>query len=161
MIYHIYTDGGTRGNGAENAIGGFGVFIQELDLKYKEQIHEKPNTNQKAELLAAIRGLQLMIQQIDQQNLTDVEEITLYSDSAYLINGMNSWIHNWIRNGWVNSKKQPVANREYWESLISLNNALYNDYNISLTWCKVQGHADCKYNILVDQLANDAMDGCV
>jgi ribonuclease HI len=75
-------------------------------------------------------------------------EIVVYSDSAYVINCYKQkWYKKWQVNGWINSKKQPVANKELWEQLIP-----YFE-NPFFSFEKVAGHADNKYNNLVDEMA--------
>ena len=79
--------------------------------------------------------------------------VTLYSDSAYVVNAVNNkWLLNWQKNGWKTSNKEPVKNKELWENLISL--LKVHD----VTFVKVKGHADNLFNNRCDELANEAMD---
>lgn len=140
----IYTDGACRGNGKEDTIGGFGIV-----LIYNENIKEikeafKNTTNNKMELMAVIKALSL---------LKEPCSVSLYSDSAYVVNAVNSsWIKGWQKNNWKNSKKEPVKNRELWEELIKLLSIH------RVTFIKVKGHSDNEYNNRCDKLANLAMD---
>lgn len=140
----IYTDGACRGNGKEDTIGGFGIV-----LIYNENIKEikeafKNTTNNKMELMAVIKALSL---------LKEPCSVSLYSDSAYVVNAVNSsWIKGWQKNNWKNSKKEPVKNRELWEELIKLLSIH------RVTFIKVKGHSDNEYNNRCDKLANIAMD---
>ena len=95
------------------------------------------------ELTAALMALQA---------LKEPCQVVLYSDSAYLINAFNqNWLRNWQRNGWLNSKKQPVENQELWKGL--LEQAAVHD----IEWRKVKGHAGDEYNEICDELARTAI----
>jgi ribonuclease HI len=75
-------------------------------------------------------------------------EIDLYSDSAYVVNCFkDKWYTKWRKNGWINSAKKPVENKDLWEILLQLVEAR------NVTFCKVKGHADNKWNNRCDQLA--------
>ena len=75
-------------------------------------------------------------------------KVSIYSDSAYVINAFqDNWIDGWIKKGWVNSKKEPVKNKELWEELIALNNM----HDISFN--KVKGHSTDELNNRCDELA--------
>src|SRR5699024_6626816 len=104
---------------------------------------EADTTNQRMELLAAIKGLEALNRPC---------AVKLYSDSAYLINAfILGWIDNWQRNGWVNSKKESVSNQDLWRDLVSL----ATKHNIE--WIKVKGHSDNKFNNRCDELAKEAI----
>lgn len=140
----IYADGGCRGNGKENTIGGYGII-----LKYKDVVKEvkkgfKNTTNNVMELTAVIDALLLLKEQCF---------VELYSDSAYVVNAFNKgWIQKWQKNGWVTSDKKPVKNKELWQKLIELTN-----YH-KVEFIKVEGHSDNELNNRCDELANEAMD---
>ncbi|MFA6940391.1 MAG: ribonuclease HI [Clostridiaceae bacterium] len=140
----IYTDGACRGNGKEDTIGGFGiVFIYNGNIKEIKESY-KNTTNNKMELMAVIKALSL---------LKEPCSVSLYSDSAYVVNAVNSgWIESWQKNNWKNSKKEPVKNRELWEDLIKFLSIH------RVTFIKVKGHSDNEYNNRCDKLANMAMD---
>jgi ribonuclease HI len=112
---------------------------------------ETPATNQRMEILAAIKGLEV---------LTRPSKVTLYSDSAYLVNcHKQQWHRKWRSNGWVGSTRKPVVNRDLWELLIDLVETRGHDVDFE----KVTGHADTKrdhvsneherFNQLCDELA--------
>ncbi|MCX7883807.1 MAG: ribonuclease HI [Caloramator sp.] len=140
----IYADGGCRGNGKENTVGGYGII-----LKYKDVVKEvkkgfKNTTNNIMELTAVIDALLLLKEQCI---------VELYSDSAYVVNAFNKgWIYKWQKNGWVTSDKKPVKNKELWQKLIELTN-----YH-KVEFIKVEGHSDNELNNRCDELANEAMD---
>lgn len=136
----IYTDGACSGNPGP---GGWGSI-----LMYKENIKEisgalKDTTNNVMELTAVVEALKLLKFKCN---------VKLYSDSAYVVNAFNQkWIYGWIKNGWKNSNKEPVKNKELWEELYSLTKM----HNIE--FIKVKGHADNKYNNRCDELARNAI----
>lgn len=143
----IYTDGACRGNGQENAIGAFGIVFMYNGVEKEVKQAFKNTTNNIMELSAVIQALSMLKEPCD---------VKLYSDSAYVINAINQkWIDNWQKNGWKNSSKEPVKNRELWEKLIEL--IKYH----RVQFIKVKGHSDNPYNNRCDKLANEAMDEIV
>ena len=141
----MYTDGGCRGNGTSNAIGGFGVVFKYKQF-YKEYKEKHTNTtNNEMELLAVVRGLEMLKESCN---------VKIYSDSAYVVNANNQgWLNNWINNNWVTSTKKPVKNKELWQQLLKISQSH------RLTFIKVKGHSNDKFNNRCDELANEAMDG--
>jgi ribonuclease HI len=99
---------------------------------------EKDTTNQRMELQAAIEALKA---------LKKPSEITIVTDSKYVLNGITEWIHGWKKKGWKNSKKEPVANRELWEELDILNQL----HQVEWQW--VKGHSGDEGNERADELA--------
>ena len=151
MKYSIYTDGATSGNGYEGAQGGWAWLLLDEQEKIilKTAGHLNNATNNICELTAVIDACHYAHYKI---NSTDPNPtFTIYSDSAYIINCYKEkWYKKWQKNGWFNSKKQPVANKELWEHLIPF----FEDSRFSFE--KVKGHADDEYNNLVDRLAVEA-----
>lgn len=140
----IYTDGACRGNGKENTIGGFGIVFMYNEIQKEVKQAFRNTTNNIMELSAVIQALSM---------LKEPCRVKLHSDSAYVINAINQkWIDNWQKNGWKNSNKEPVKNKELWLKLIEL----INYHNVE--FIKVKGHSDNKYNNRCDELANEAMD---
>jgi ribonuclease HI len=136
----IYTDGACKGNPGP---GGWGVL-----LRYKGQektLHggEAHTTNNRMELMAAIKGLEALKRPCD---------VDLYTDSQYLRQGMTDWLANWKLNGWRNSKKEPVKNADLWKLL----DELASRHKINWHW--VKGHSGHAENDLVDALANQAIE---
>ena len=132
----IYTDGACSGN---PGIGGWGAVI--LNFK-KDPIYlhggSKETTNNQMELTAAIKALQYF---------TTPKNIKIFTDSKYLMNGIESWIKNWKINGWKTAAKKPVKNKKLWEEL---------DFQINLhqiEWQWVKGHDGDNYNEKADYLA--------
>lgn len=148
MKVTIYTDGAARGN--PDGPGGYGVVLQYMDQKGK--LHErelscgyKKTTNNRMELLAAIRGLEA---------LTRPCEVDLYSDSKYLVDAFNQrWIEGWIKNGWKKSDKKPVKNPDLWKALLKAK----EPHQVTFHW--VKGHDGHPENERCDTLATAAADG--
>lgn len=141
----IYCDGGCRGNQSDSNVGGWGAYLVWGEHELELHGGESNTTNNKMELTAAIEGLRA----VKNKNVrTDV-----FLDSAYVLNGIVSWIEGWKRNGWVNSKKKPVLNKELWMELDE-ERAKFSD----ISFHKVKGHADNAGNNKADELANLAMD---
>ena len=136
----IYTDGACSGNPGP---GGWGVLI-EIDNKNIELSGgDRETTNNRMELMAAIKALE----EIDKDY-----EITLYTDSNYVKDGITSWISNWKKNNWKTASKKDVKNKELW---IRLDVAI-KDKNISWVW--VKGHAGNAGNEQADYLARSALE---
>nr|WP_052296203.1 ribonuclease HI [Treponema brennaborense] len=136
----VYTDGGCSGNPGP---GGWGCVILADGTQYTASGGEPVTTNNRMELSAAIAALSA----IDQNESWKQRPIRVHIDSQYVKNGITSWIRSWKKNGWRNSEKQPVKNRDLWELLDALNGRL------SVSWNWVKGHAGVTYNELCDELA--------
>lgn len=145
MNYSIYTDGACSNNGTESAVGGAAfVILREDGSVFYQEYWKIPNaTNNICEMLALSYACYVIS---DVLSLDDT--VTLYTDSAYIINcNTEKWYKKWQKNGWRNSKKEPVANRELWERVIPY----FEDSRF--TFQKVKGHANCEWNNYVDKLA--------
>lgn len=140
----VYTDGGCRGN---PGIGGWGVWLKYGQLDKKLKGSHAHTTNNKMELTAAIKALEAI-------KKTDVS-IDLFTDSKYVINGINDWIKDWRLKGWKTAKKKAVKNADLWQQLDKLN----QKYQVNWHW--VKGHSDDKGNDMADALANQAMDEAI
>lgn len=139
----IYTDGAARGNPGP---AGWGVVLI-LDEKEVELGGRKNHgTNNQMELTAPIEAMKY----IDTHTIEGVVEI--FSDSKYVINGINEWIHNWIKNSWRTAAKKPVLNQELWQELHAFNQ------KIKPKWHYVAGHSGHKYNDRVDEIATSFAD---
>ena len=140
--YIIYTDGACLGNPGP---GGWGVIILNQKIREKNQISgsEISTTNNRMELIAVIKALDFIPKESD---------IKIYTDSKYVINGIQNWIIKWKKNNWLGSHKKPVKNKDLWVML----DKLVHQYAIKWEW--VKGHSGDKYNEEVDQLAkNEAL----
>ena len=136
----IYTDGACSGNPGP---GGWGVLIEIDNENIELSGGDRETTNNRMELMAAIKALE----EIDKDY-----EITLYTDSNYVKDGITSWISNWKKNNWKTANKKDVKNKELW---MRLDEAI-KDKNISWVW--VKGHAGNKGNEQADYLARSALE---
>lgn len=148
-MYEIYTDGATSSNGSESARGGWAYIILENGMKIASAAEGvQPATNNICELLAALNGCKFI-----EPKLKEIDSITVYSDSAYLINCVNQrWYGKWRQVGWINSSKQPVKNRKLWEELIPF----FDDPRFK--WIKVKAHNGNFWNEEVDKMAVKAKE---
>lgn len=138
----IYTDGACSGNPGP---GGWGCVVLADGTEYTASGGEPDTTNNRMELCAAIAALSAVIQ----NETWKQRRIVVNIDSQYVKNGITSWIKAWKKNGWRNSSKQPVKNKDLWETLDNLNCSL------SVNWNWVKGHSGVKYNEVCDKLATD------
>ena len=140
MKYKIYTDGACSGNPGP---GGWGAVIFDQDDKQKNiSGSEKNTTNNRMELLAAIMSL---------KKIKTNSEVVIFTDSTYVKNGITEWMKNWKKNGWKNSNKKPVKNKDLWVKLDKLCEAN------SVSWKWVKGHSTNEFNNLADELATKAI----
>ena len=131
----IFTDGACLGNPGK---GGWGVLMRWHDIEKELSGGELKTTNNRMELMAAIRGLEA---------LREPSKVTITTDSAYVKDGITRWIINWKRNGWKTATNKPVKNVELWQRL----DAVVEQHDV--TWCWVKGHSGHAENERVDQLA--------
>ena len=135
MKFKIYTDGACSGNPGK---GGWAAII--IDGKNQSNISgsESKTTNNRMELMAPIMAL---------KKIKTKSEITIFTDSRYVKDGITEWIKKWKLNNWKSSNKKPVKNKDLW---VKLENSC-KKHNVSWKW--VKAHAENKYNNLVDELA--------
>ena len=135
----IYTDGACSGNPGK---GGFGVILSYMGKTREISKGYECTTNNRMEIMAALAGLNA---------LKEPCKVVLYSDSKYLVDSVNQkWIDSWQKNGWKNSKKESVKNRELFEELIRL----LNIHQVEFKW--VKGHDGHEQNERCDFLATSA-----
>lgn len=113
----VYCDGSALSNGRSNARGGIGVWISDSHrLNLSESIRDDKITNQRAELLAITAALKIIRDNSD----LFVENVTICTDSEYVINSLTKWATKWVHNGWKTSQKKPVINRDLIEPLFEM-----------------------------------------
>ena len=134
-MINIYTDGACSGNPGK---GGWGVVILDNNNEILLNGGDQLTTNNKMELTATIKALEYF---------ETKKDLTIYTDSKYVKDGIESWIINWKKNGWKTSTKKIVKNKELW---VQLDN-LINQHNV--TWKWVKGHAGFEFNEKADELA--------
>ncbi|MEZ5708260.1 MAG: ribonuclease HI [Blastomonas sp.] len=134
----IFTDGACKGNPGP---GGWGAIIRYGQHEKELAGSEKNTTNNRMELMAAIRALEA---------LKEPCRITLSTDSSYVSDGITKWIKGWERNGWKTAAKKPVANADLWQRLVAAAAPHWID------WQWVKGHAGHAENERADKLASEA-----
>ena len=140
MKYTIYTDGACSGNPGP---GGWGVVIFDQEKKQQNISGKVKNTtNNRMELMAPIMAL---------KKIKPKSEVTIFTDSTYVKNGITEWIKKWEKNDWKNANKKTVKNKDLWIKL----NDLCKKYKIDWKWIK--GHSNNEYNDLADDLATRAI----
>ena len=136
----MYTDGACKGNPGP---GGWGVLL--IAGGHEKELFggERATTNNRMELTAVIRGLQSLARACD---------VEVWTDSQYVKNGIETWIHNWKRNGWKTADRKPVKNAELWREL----EAAAARHQVRWHW--VRGHNLHPQNERADALANRGVD---
>jgi ribonuclease HI len=140
MQVEIFSDGACSGN---PGVGGYGSILRCNGQVKEISGAEAMTTNNRMEMTAAIAALEALKRPC---------EVVLVTDSQYLAKGMTEWLPGWIRRGWVNSKKEPVVNRDLWERL----HALSKVHKISWVW--IRGHNGHVENERCDELARGAIE---
>lgn len=136
----IYTDGACRGNPGP---GGWGALLECQGQTRSLKGGEAETTNNRMEMLAAIRALQA---------LKGPCSVHLYTDSTYLRKGITEWLPNWKRRNWRTASKKPVKNADLWQQLE------IEATRHEVDWRWVKGHSGDPGNEAADQLANEGID---
>jgi ribonuclease HI len=122
---HAYTDGSSTGS---RGPGGYGVVISRKGKTEEISGGEQNTTNLRMEITAACVAL---------ERIDEGHTVTIYSDASYLVNCMRrGWYKKWQENGWLNHRKEPVANRDLWERLLQA-----TQHHKEVRWRKVRGHS--------------------
>jgi ribonuclease HI len=138
-LIKIYTDGACSGNPGP---GGWGVFIENSGNVTELSGRDENTTNNRMELKAVIEALKFF---------TINSELTIYTDSKYVMDGASRWIINWKKNNWKTAQKKDVKNKDLW---IELDNLL-NYHDVSWVW--VKGHDGIYGNERADYLATSVI----
>lgn len=147
VIVDIYTDGACSGNPGPGGYGTILVHVDKDGFKHEKELSAgyKCVTNNQMELMAVIVGL---------ESLKKPCEVTLYSDSKYVVDAFNNnWIDGWIKKGWKTAGKTHVKNAELWKRLLKAK----EPHEVKFVW--VKGHAGHEYNERCDTLAVTAYKG--
>ena len=139
-IVNLYTDGACRGNPGP---GGWGVLLRYKDKEKMLYGGESNTTNNRMELLAAIKGLDA---------LTRSSIVIVTTDSQYVKNGITQWLANWKKKGWKTSANKPVKNIDLWQRL----DTAVSKHQVQWQW--VRGHSGHPENEIADLLANQGID---
>ncbi len=136
----IFTDGACSGNPGK---GGYGVILRYKGIKKEISGSESQTTNNRMELMAAIVGLEM---------LKEPCQVTLYSDSKYLVDSIKKgWVYDWKKNNWLKKDKKKALNVDLWDRLLKQ----LERHKIEFVW--VRGHNDHPENERCDKLATDAI----
>lgn len=142
-VIKIYTDGSSLGNPGQ---GGYGVVVVEGEKIVKEfGGYERQTTNNRMELMAVIEALEYINKHYKGK------KVSICADSAYVLGGVTTWIHNWEKNGWRTANKKEVLNQDLWKELI----AFVREFKGDLSWQKVKGHDGHIHNERADFLATE------
>lgn len=135
----IYTDGACSGNPGP---GGWGALLR--SGKHEKEISggEPETTNNRMEMMAVIKAL---------KSLKKSSDVDLYTDSKYVMQGVNEWLEGWKAKGWKNASKKPVKNQDLWQEIDSL----ISQHKVRFHW--VKGHAGHPENERADALATSAI----
>jgi len=142
----IFCDGAcSQGAASSNVdqIGGYAAIIKSVNGTQEIVGSEVETTNNRMEMMGAIAAL---------KTIEVSSRITITSDSAYLVNGMTSWVSGWQDKGWITASKKPVKNQDLWKELIHLT----NQHKVVFKWIK--GHASSPENNRCDELAVEAIE---
>jgi ribonuclease HI len=142
VIVELYADGACSGNPGP---GGYGAILRYGDTTKEISGCDGETTNNRMEMMAVIQGLLILKRPC---------RVRVVTDSNYVVKGMTEWVEKWIRRKWVNSKKEPVLNRDLWERLLELSKI----HRIEWLWTK--GHEGHKENERCDKLARQAIERC-
>lgn len=142
--FRVYTDGSCLGNPGD---GGYGIHVMGADKKHFELSGaEADTTNNRMEMMAAIKALELFA-----SHGYKGTDVTIYTDSQYLKNGILTWIKSWKVKGWKTAQNQPVKNQDLWQRLDEFNTQVKPD------WQWVRGHSNDFGNERADALAKNAV----
>lgn len=139
-VVEIYTDGACKGN---PGVGGWGALLRCAGHEREIFGGEKLTTNNRMELLAAIRAL---------ESLKRPCKVHLHTDSQYVQKGISQWLDSWKLRNWRTSNRKPVKNEDLWRLLDSL------AQQHEIEWCWVRGHSGHVDNDRADQLANRGVE---
>ena len=134
----IFTDGACKGNPGK---GGWGALLRMGEIEKELSGSERETTNNRMALMAAIKGLEA---------LKAPCQVTLHTDSRYVLDGITKWVFGWQKKGWKTADNKPVKNEDLWRALI----AATRPHKIEWVW--VKGHDGHPENERVDKLASDA-----
>ena len=154
-ILEIYCDGSSKNNGKEESEGGYGICVLEPSetrecgyiLRWTEGIHTKGVTNNRNELSALLKALEL-----SQTEYKDYQCI-IYSDSSYCVNIFNEWIWNWAHRNWIRSGNQPIENLDLIKQLWEYWKIEWGNFQVK----KIPGHAGILGNEIADAIASRNM----
>jgi len=142
----IFTDGSSKGNPGP---GGWGAIVAYPDSVQELGGRAEQTTNNRMELAAVIESLRI----------AENDEITVHTDSEYIVKGITEWVNGWQRNNWKTAAKKPVLNQDLWKELVEL---VYGKENLpagrQVKWVVVKGHSGVPANERCDLIATTFAD---
>jgi len=147
----IYTDGSSRGNPGPGGWGAIVTYKNQQQTTNNQQWvtelggSEAHTTNNRMELTAAIKAL----------GVVNDDDITIYTDSKYVINGITEWVQNWQSKGWRTANRKPVLNQDLWQKLLEVTQGK------NIEWKYVAGHTGVPLNERADEIATTFADGLI
>ena len=147
----IYTDGSSRGNPGPGGWGAIVTYKNQQQTTNNQQWvtelggSEAHTTNNRMELTAAIKAL----------GVVNDDDITIYTDSKYVINGITEWVQNWQSKGWRTANHKPVLNQDLWQKLLEVTQGK------NIEWKYVAGHTGVSLNERADVIATTFADGLI
>lgn len=139
----IFSDGASRGNPGP---GGYGVVVATDDSVAELGGRKDDTTNNQMELMGVIEGLTYL------KNKNETGDVTIYTDSSYVINGITKWMYGWQKNGWQTKEKKDVLNKEFWQRLVEVSRSF------DIDWQLLPGHAGVPGNERCDEIATSFAD---
>ncbi|RWS01320.1 hypothetical protein B4U79_13335, partial [Dinothrombium tinctorium] len=145
LFQNVFIDGACKGNGSEEAKASYACWWGPKHPLNKSGLVGSPASNQRAELTAAIVALETAVE-------NDINALRLISDSSYLVKALNEWLPLWIKNGWKNTKGEPIANKDLFEKIYQL------AMRKKLAWKHVAGHSGIRGNEEANLMATQTLD---
>ena len=139
-VVRLYTDGSCHGNPGP---GGWAALLEHGSHRRELSGNEPDTTNNRMEMKAILEGLRALKHRC---------VVEVWTDSRYVVDGMQSWLAGWKKRGWKTSNRQPVKNEDLWRALDEA------AQSHEVTWNWVKGHAGHPQNERCDELANEAID---
>ncbi|KAI1413505.1 ribonuclease H-like domain-containing protein [Hypoxylon sp. FL1857] len=159
MVYimKFMVDGGCRGNGQSWAFGAAAACMMSRNGSYwtrtrRLDTDDYDATNQRAEILAIILALEWALEKHGNLDLNPDVDVTIYSDSAYAVKCMTTWIYKWASNGWTNARGYDVANQDLLQEASDLDDAVQELGTVNYV------HIPRRYNQEADEACNDVLD---
>lgn len=152
QAFSVFSDGACRGN---PGVGSYGIVAQSPDgeVIFTASEYFELTTNNRMELLGAIKGLELTLRHLANLKMSQNTAVILYTDSRYVVDGLEKWLPNWKARGWKKADNKEPENIDLWKNFDFITSKFKN---LKLRW--VKGHSGHPQNELCDQLANEELD---
>jgi ribonuclease HI len=154
----LFTDGSCLGNPGKGGIGYIISYHKDCEIIGSQGY--KSTTNNRMELLAVVKGLETIIDNINNDTIEKPVGILVYTDSKYVSDSINkNWLLNWNKNGWKTSNHTRVKNKKLWQKFESIYNKIIKEMGINININHVYGHQGNDLNERCDHLAQSAAKG--